>query len=110
MGGKLSARRLCAGLERHSKIVQVQATGEGVAMNIGGILMLWFIGSLPNGEAAQAAFAVGYSQLFLLVTWSSNGLMGASAAVAGQNLGAGHPDRSNLAVHAAARIGLAVAA
>jgi putative MATE family efflux protein len=83
---------------------------QGIAMNIGGILMLWFMGSLPDGTAAQAAFAVGYSQLFSLVTWSSNGLMGASATVAGQNLGAGHPDRSNLAVHEAAKIGLAAAA
>jgi Na+-driven multidrug efflux pump len=79
-------------------------------MNIGGVLMLWFMGSLANGAAAQAAFAVAYGQLFLLITWSSNGLMGASATVAGQNLGAGHPDRSNAAVHAAAKIGLAGAA
>ena len=39
------------------------------------------------------AFAVSYSQLFSLVTWTSVGLMGAAAAVAGQNLGAGNPDR-----------------
>lgn len=83
---------------------------QGIAMNIGGVLMYWFMGSLAKGEATQAVYAVAYSQLFLLVTWSSNALMGASAAVAGQNLGAGHPDRSNAAVHAAARIGLAGAA
>ena len=35
--------------------------------------------------------------------------MGAAAAVAGQNLGAGRPDRSAHGVHIAARMGLAVA-
>jgi Na+-driven multidrug efflux pump len=83
---------------------------QGIALNLGGVLMYWFMGSLAQGEATQAVYAVAYSQLFLLVTWSSNALMGASAAVAGQNLGAGHPDRANAAVHAAARIGLAGAA
>jgi putative MATE family efflux protein len=83
---------------------------QGVAMNFGGVLMYWFMGSLAQGEATQAVYAVAYGQLFLLVTWSSNALMGASAAVAGQNLGAGHPDRSNAAVHVAAKIGLAGAA
>lgn len=83
---------------------------QGIAMNLGGVLMYWFMGSLAQGKATQAVYAVAYGQLFLLVTWSSNALMGASAAVAGQNLGAGHPDRSNAAVHAAAKIGLAGAA
>src|SRR5437763_15710109 len=36
--------------------------------------------------------------------------MGAAAAVAGQNLGAGNPDRANQAVHVAARYGLTGAA
>jgi Na+-driven multidrug efflux pump len=72
--------------------------------------MLAFIGSLPQSAAAQAAFAVCYTQLFSLVTWTSVGLMGASAAIAGQNLGAGKPDRTAAAVHVAARIGLTSAA
>ena len=76
---------------------------QGIAMNVGGVLMLAFIGSLAQSAAAQAAFAVGYSQLFSLITWTSMGLMGAAAAIAGQNLGAGQPDRSNDAVHVAAR-------
>jgi putative MATE family efflux protein len=83
---------------------------QGIAMNIGGVFMLAFIGSLAQSAAAQAAFAVSYTQLFSLITWTSVGLMGAAAAVAGQNLGAGNPNRANEAVHVAARIGFAGAA
>ena len=83
---------------------------QGIAMNVGGVLMLAFIGSLPQSAAAQAAFAISYTQLFSLITWTSVGLMGAAAAVAGQNLGAGRPDRADAAVHAAARFGFAGAA
>ena len=79
---------------------------QGIAMNIGGVLMLSFIGGLAQSAAAQAAFAVSYGQLFSLITWTSVGLMGAAAAVAGQNLGAGHPDRAKAAVHMAAKFGL----
>ncbi len=82
---------------------------QGIAMNVGGVAMLAFIGSLAQSAAAQAAFSVAYTQLFSLVTWTSVGLMGAAAAVAGQNLGAGQPDRARDAVHTAARFGLAVA-
>jgi len=82
---------------------------QGIAMNIGGVFMLSFIGSLAQSAAAQAAFAVSYTELFSLVTWTSVGLMGAAAAVAGQNLGAGQPDRADAAVHVAARIGFAAA-
>ena len=78
-------------------------------MNVAGVMLLRFIGSLPESAEAQAAYAVGYSELFSLITWTSVGLMGAAAAVAGQNLGAGKPERSARAVHIAARIGLAVA-
>jgi putative MATE family efflux protein len=83
---------------------------QGIAMNVGGLFMLAFIGSLAQSAAAQAAFAVSYSQLFSLVTWTSVGLMGAAAAVAGQNLGAKKPERAAEAVLVASRIGLAVAA
>jgi putative MATE family efflux protein len=83
---------------------------QGIAMNIGGMLLLSFIGSLKEGAAAQAAFAIAYSQLFSLITWSSQALLGATAAVAGQNLGAGNPERAKHGVHTAARIGLAGAA
>lgn len=81
---------------------------QGVAMNIAGVLLLRFIGSLRQSAEAQAAYAVGYTELFSLITWTSVGLMGASAAYAGQNLGAGHPDRAVEGVRVATRIGLGV--
>lgn len=83
---------------------------QGIAMNIGGVLMMAFVGSLPQSAAAQAAFTVSYSQLFSFITWTSVGLMGASAAIAGQNLGAGKPDRAVAGVRVASRIGLTSAA
>jgi len=83
---------------------------QGIAMNIGGVFMLAFIGSLAQSAAAQAAFAVSYTQLFSLVTWTAIGLMGAAAAVAGQNLGAGRPDRAEKVVHIAAGYALGGAA
>ena len=82
---------------------------QGIAMNVGGVLMLAFIGSLALSAPAQAAFVVGYGQLFSLVTWTAMGLMGAAAAVAGQNLGAGQPDRAAHGVAVAARIAMYVA-
>jgi putative MATE family efflux protein len=83
---------------------------QGIAMNVGGVLMLSFIGSLAQSAAAQAVFAVSYSQLFSLITWTSVGLMGAAAATAGQNLGARNPDRATQSVHIAARYALGGAA
>ena len=83
---------------------------QGIAMNVGGVLMLRFIGSLEQSAEAQAAYAVCYTQLFSLITWTSNGLLGASATIAGQNLGAGNADRAIEGVRVASRIGLAVAA
>ena len=82
---------------------------QGIAMNIGGVLMLRFIGSLEQSAAAQAAYAVGYTELFSLITWTSVGLMGASATIAGQNLGANNPQRAIDGVKVAAQIGLGVA-
>lgn len=76
---------------------------QGIAMNVGGVLLLSFIGSLERSAAAQAAYAVAYAQLFSLITWTSVGLMGAASAIAGQNLGAEQPERAREAVNIAAR-------
>ena len=82
---------------------------QGIAMNLAGVMLLRYIGGLEQSAAAQAAYAIGYTELFSLITWTSVGLMGAAATVAGQNLGAGHPERAIQGVHAAAMIGLWVA-
>ncbi|MCC7126597.1 MAG: MATE family efflux transporter [Acidobacteria bacterium] len=82
---------------------------QGIAMNLAGVTLLRFIGSLEHSAAAQAAYAIGYTELFSLITWTSVGLMGAAATVAGQNLGAGHPERAIEGVHVASKIGLWVA-
>ena len=83
---------------------------QGIAMNVGGVLLLRFIGSLDQSAAAQAAYAVGYTELFSMITWTSVGLMGAAATIAGQSLGAGNPDRAVAGVQVASRVGLGVAA
>jgi putative MATE family efflux protein len=83
---------------------------QGIAMNLGGVFLLRFIGSLEHSAAAQAAFAVGYTELFSLITWTSTGLMGASSTIAGQNLGAGNPQRAAEGVRVASKIGLGAAA
>ena len=79
---------------------------QGIAMNVGGVLLLSFIGSLAQSAAAQAAYAVAYSQLFSLISFTSVGLMGATSAIAGQNLGAKQIERANSAVHTAAKFAL----
>jgi putative MATE family efflux protein len=83
---------------------------QGIAMNVAGLMLLRFIGSLQHSAAAQAAYAVGYTELFSLITWTSVGLMGAAATIAGQNLGAGNPERASRGVAVASRFGLGVAA
>ena len=82
---------------------------QGIVMNVAGVFLLRFVGSLEYSAEAQAAYAVGYAELFSLITWTSVGLMGATAAVAGQNLGAGQPDRSARAATVASGMGLVVA-
>ena len=83
---------------------------QGVAMNVAGVLLLRFMGSLPYSAEAQAAYAVCYTELFAFITWTSVGLMSAAATIAGQNLGAGKPERSVQGVMVAARFGLMIAA
>lgn len=82
---------------------------QGVAMNMAGVLLLRFIGSLPQSAEAQAVYSLSYTQLFSFITWTSVGLLGATAAVAGQNLGAEQPSRAEKAPRVAARIGVGVA-
>jgi putative MATE family efflux protein len=82
---------------------------QGIVMNVAGVFLLRFVGSLQYSAEAQAAYAVSYSELFALITWTSVGLMGATAAVAGQNLGAGRPERSERAALVASSIGVGVA-
>jgi putative MATE family efflux protein len=82
---------------------------QGVAMNIGGVLLLRFVGSLAQSAEAQAAYAIGYSQLFSFITFASVGIMGATGAVVGQNLGAKKPDRAIHAVNVASLIGMGLA-
>src|SRR5256884_3015423 len=54
---------------------------QGIAMNIAGVLLLRFIGSLAQSAEAQAAYAVGYTELFSFITWTSVGLISAAATV-----------------------------
>ena len=77
---------------------------QGVAMNVGGVMLLGFIGSLATSGQAQAAYAVGYTELFSFITWTSTGLTGAVATVAGQSLGSGDADRAERSAFVAARI------
>jgi putative MATE family efflux protein len=78
---------------------------QGVLLNVGGVFLIRFIGSLEYSAAAQAAYTICYGQLFSLVTWPSFGLRAASATVMGQNIGAGYPDRGKRAVALAAGMG-----
>ncbi|MEP7118512.1 MAG: MATE family efflux transporter, partial [Acidobacteriota bacterium] len=83
---------------------------QGIAMNVAGVMLLRFIGGLEYSAAAQAAYTISYTELFSMITWTSVGLMGAAATIAGQNLGAHQPERALQGVYAAAKIGLGVAA
>ncbi|HSR49845.1 MAG TPA: MATE family efflux transporter [Acidobacteriota bacterium] len=83
---------------------------QGIAMNLGGVLLMGFVGALPNSAEAQAAYVVAYTQLFSLITWTSVGLMAATSTVVGQNLGAGHVHRARQGAVTGAAFGLAIAA
>src|SRR5437879_12866165 len=54
---------------------------QGIAMNIAGVLLLRFVGSLGQSAPAQAAYAVGYTELFSFITWTSLGLMSGGRTV-----------------------------
>ncbi len=78
---------------------------QAVLLNLGGVFLLRFIGTLENNSAVQAAYTICYAQLFSLVSWPSFGLRSAAGTVMGQNIGAGDPQRGKQAVRVAARIG-----
>ena len=79
---------------------------QGVLLNIAGVFLLKFIGSLEHSAAAQAAYTICYAQLFMLVTWPAFGLRAASGALMGQNIGAGKAHRGKQAVSLAAALGM----
>ncbi len=62
---------------------------QGIAMNVGGVILLGFVGSLAMSAQAQAAYVVSYTQLFSFITWTSVGIMGAAAARRGPEPGCG---------------------
>lgn len=78
---------------------------HAVALNVGGILLYRYIGSLEHSSAAQAAYTICYAQLFSFLTWAALGLRGASSSLMGQNIGAGRASRGKRGVHLAAVMG-----
>ncbi|HPO13442.1 MAG TPA: MATE family efflux transporter [Candidatus Hydrogenedentes bacterium] len=78
---------------------------QGVLLNIAGVFLLKYIGSLEHSSAAQAAYTICYTQLFSLVTWTAFGLRAAAGTVMGQNIGAGDPARGKRAVALAGCLG-----
>lgn len=78
---------------------------QAILLNIGGAILISFIGLLPDSTAAQAAYTICYAQLFSLITWVSFGVRGACATLMGQNIGAGVLERGKTAVQVAAALG-----
>lgn len=80
---------------------------QGVLLNVGGVLVMVFLGRMDEGLSApaMAAYTICYAQLFSLITWTCFGLRSASATLMGQNIGAGVPQRGKRAVRTAASFG-----
>jgi putative MATE family efflux protein len=80
---------------------------QGVLLNIGGTLVMRFLGAMEPGIAAPAlaAYTICYAQLFSLITWTSFGLRAAAGTLMGQNIGAGKHERGKSAVRVAATFG-----
>ena len=83
---------------------------QAVLLNIGGVALLSFIGSLEESAEAQAAYTICYVQLFSVVTWTGFGLRAACATVMGQNMGAGKNERGKQVVYVGAGLGFLWAA
>jgi len=79
---------------------------QAVMMNLAGVGLYYFISQLDHATAAQAAYAICYTQLFSLVAWPSWALRNASGTIMGQNIGAGRPRRGRRGVYVAAAFGL----
>jgi putative MATE family efflux protein len=78
---------------------------QGVLLNVGGVMLLRYIGSLPDSAAAQAVYTICYAQLFSFVAWPSWALRGVSSTIIGQNIGAGDVDRGKRGVYLIAVLG-----
>ncbi|MFA7692791.1 MAG: MATE family efflux transporter [Candidatus Hydrogenedentes bacterium] len=78
---------------------------QGVLLNIAGVLLIWYISSLPNSAAVQAAYTICYTQLFSLIAWPAFGLRNGSSTLMGQNIGAGKAQRGKECVTLAAFLG-----
>lgn len=78
---------------------------QAVLLNVGGLVLLYYIGTLAAGAEAVAAYTICYSQLFSIVTWAGFGLRAACATVMGQNIGAGKPDRGRRGVYVGTLVG-----
>lgn len=80
---------------------------QGVLLNVGGYVVIIFLGSMGESLSApaMAAYTICYAQLFSLITWPCFGLRSASATLMGQNIGAGDPRRGKRAVYTAAGFG-----
>ena len=70
-----------------------------------GVIILALVGSTENTAAAQAAYSVGYLQLFSFFTWVGLSLSAASNTLIGQNIGAGKLERGKQCVYKGAGMG-----
>lgn len=84
--------------------------GQAVLLNLGGLLLLRFVGGLENSAAAQATYTICYAQLFSFIAWPSWALRNAAGTIVGQNIGAGDVARGKRGVYVAAGLGFGWAA
>ncbi|MEZ4455553.1 MAG: MATE family efflux transporter [Gemmatimonadales bacterium] len=78
-------------------------------MNVGGVFLLRFVGSLEQSAAAQAAYAISYTELFALITWTSSRPDGRHRRRGRPESAPAEADRTIEAVHVAAKIGTGAA-
>lgn len=90
--------------------IGIPAGLQAVLLNVGGAALLKYMDLLEDGGRIQAAYTICYAQLFSFVTFAAFGLRASTAAVVGQNLGAGKSERARSAAYLAAAIGASWAA